>query len=117
MSSTTSFPKRQKMDAMAEEESEAAENHFIRQKIIHVLSIFPALSASGLQVSIGPYTPSMKWRPVLRQLVDEHTVAMDEVSLAAPDGRTRTYTRYFLPNFLPPIPQDLNPQNEDYNTD
>ena len=91
-----------------ETEAEAAEHYFIRQKILHVLSIFPALSPSGIQVAIGPYTQSVKWRPVLRQLVDENHVLQDEVSLEAPDGRVRTYTRYYLPTFVPPQPEELS---------
>lgn len=81
---------------------------FISAKILFILELFPALSSSGLQVSIGPYIAAKYWKPVLEQLRQDGSVEADCVTLEAPDGRVRSYTRFFLAGQQPPVPSQAD---------
>ncbi len=70
--------------------SEAEE--MIREKITHVLSIYPKLSPSMLQTGIGTSMPPFLWRPVLLDLISKSIVKMEEEVREAPSGRHRLYT-------------------------
>lgn len=64
----------------------------IQAKIMHVLSIYPKLSPSMLQVGVGPgLTPDI-WKPMLANLIERGLVQEETVSKATPTGRKQQYT-------------------------
>ncbi len=63
----------------------------IKDKILHVLSIYPKLSPSMLQTGIGTSLPPALWRPVLEHLIEEEQIRQDEVAATAPSGHLRMY--------------------------
>lgn len=79
------------VDQDEEEEFVALTQDFVRAKIKHVLSIFPKLSPSMLQVGIGTGVPPRFWKPIFRQMVAEGVVKVDQVSFLTPNGRDQTY--------------------------
>lgn len=64
---------------------------FVREKIRHVLLIYPKLSMSMLQVGIGTGVPPRFWHPILEQMKKEGLVIVETRSLAAPNGRDQIY--------------------------
>jgi hypothetical protein len=65
----------------------------IRERIKHVLTIFPTLSHSMLQVGIGTGVPPALWHPVLNQMVKDGTLKKKIVQTTNPvTGRSQTYT-------------------------
>ncbi len=68
----------------------------IRDKIVHVLTHFPVLSPSMLQVGIGPGTSPRYWRPELDKLIQEGKVLREEHGIEHPDGQYRTVTKLRL---------------------
>jgi len=70
----------------------------IYDKIVHVLSVYPKLSPSMLQVGIGTSVPPSIWRRVLQDLVEEGKVVKDEEVRLAPSGRHQLYTVISLNN-------------------
>lgn len=68
----------------------------IAAQIRHVLSIYPTLSPSMLQIGIGPHVPPQTWRPILSELIEAGVVKRDEVVAQTPSGRHRSYTRLSL---------------------
>ncbi len=60
----------------------------IREKIEHLLRIYPRISQMMLQVGIGPSISPDMWRPVLQQMTDAEVVKQRSESLRHPNGRT-----------------------------
>lgn len=73
---------------------------WLRDKIIHVLSLYPYLSQTMLQVGIGPSIPPKVWKPLLERLITEKVVSREQFQADTPEGQTRTYTRICLTKFL-----------------
>src|SRR5436190_949296 len=63
----------------------------IRSKILYVLSIYPKLSPSMLQVGIGPSISPTIWRPILTELVREGLVSKQEEERTSNNGRFHRY--------------------------
>lgn len=63
----------------------------IKAKILHVLSIYPMLSPSMLQVGIGTAVTPKLWHPILAVLIKEGKVERFEMQSRAPSGRDQTY--------------------------
>lgn len=61
-------------------------------KIMHVLSVYPQLSYSMLQVGIGTAVPPTIWRPILQGLIEDGEVEVREEVREAPSGRHQLYT-------------------------
>lgn len=88
--------------ALQEEEGPVGEvsyvgaDKLIHDKILHILTIYPILSATMLQVGIGTSISPTMWRPILEQLIRDgkvlRTVHQDET----PGGRNQTYSRIQL---------------------
>lgn len=74
-----------------EEEFIALTQDFVRAKIRHVLSIFPKLSPSMLQVGIGTGIPPRFWKPIFKQMIAEGIVEVKQASFLTPNGRDQTY--------------------------
>lgn len=72
-------------------------NDDIAKKILHVLEIYPIISHTMLQVSLGPQLPARTWRPVLDNLIEAGKVTTDTIGAKSPSGRHITYTRIQLP--------------------
>ena len=63
----------------------------IRDKIIHVLSIFSRISPSMLQVGIGPALPRALWNPIIEELIEEGIVQQETKVCNTPSGRSQNY--------------------------
>lgn len=63
----------------------------IRDKIIHVLKIYPKLSPSMLHIALGTSLPTSIWRPVLEEMIAECVVLSNNETHEAPSGRNQTY--------------------------
>lgn len=72
-----------------------AEGH-IRERLIHVLHIYPGISPSMLQVGIGTAISPKMWHPVMDQLKAEGLVKETEVMAQAPNGRDLTHKKLSL---------------------
>ena len=75
----------------------------IRAKIIHVLSIYPKISISMLQVGMGTSLMPALWKPVLNQMIADKTVIQDRKTFLTPTERQQGYTILSLGN-----PDDVN---------
>lgn len=64
----------------------------IKEKIIHVLKIYPRISPSMLQCGVGSNMPSHIWKPVLDNLIDRKIVVSESISMAGVTGRQQSYT-------------------------
>jgi hypothetical protein len=65
----------------------------VQQRILHVLSIYPRLSMSMLQIGIGTGFPPAIWHPALDALLDEGRVRRDYVKAQNPvSRREQAYT-------------------------
>ncbi|MGE3487297.1 MAG: hypothetical protein AB7L09_21475 [Nitrospira sp.] len=61
----------------------------IKAKILHVLSVYPRLNHSMLQVGIGPSIAPDIWRPVLLMLIDAGYVKYESIETTGPTGRSQ----------------------------
>jgi hypothetical protein len=65
---------------------------WIEERIMHVLSIYPKLSNSMLQVGVGTSLSPKIWKPVLQKMINNGQLVSRNVSSVSPDGRALTYT-------------------------
>ncbi len=72
------------------------ESSGIREKILHVLGVYPILSPTMLQIGLGTSLPTIEWRPVLEELIAAGLVERDEYSAQTSSGRNYSYTRIRL---------------------
>ena len=68
----------------------------IHDKIVHILTIYPALSPSMLQVGVGPHIPPIVWKPILNAMIEKGTVLKEEVIVKTPIGQNRPYCKLTL---------------------
>ncbi len=66
-------------------------------KILHLLSIYPIISPTMLQVALGTAFRPALWRPVLTQLITEGKVVQVQESTMTPAERYNEYTKLMLP--------------------
>jgi hypothetical protein len=64
----------------------------VEDKILHILSHFPKVTPSMMQISLGSSIPTELWHSVLDKLVEESTVHRYKRLVTAPNGRTQTQT-------------------------
>ena len=64
----------------------------IREKIRHILSTYPQISPSHLQLSLGSSLPTSYWQPILEAMIDEKVVQRTSKVVTAPNGRTSSVT-------------------------
>ena len=64
----------------------------VKIKIVHLLSIYPTISRSMLQVGLGPGLQPMFWDPALTELTKEGFVQIESVSIINPENK-RSYGR------------------------
>lgn len=72
----------------------AADN--IKEKIKHVLTIYPLISHTMLQAGIGPQVQPKLWRPILDEMIASGEVKQEDYGTQSPSGRFITYTRLSL---------------------
>jgi hypothetical protein len=78
-------------------ETEAAENgEALRAKIIHVLSVYPVISPTMLQIGLGTHVKPTDWRPILTELIKEGIVLEEEQCVATPQDINRFYKKLSL---------------------
>jgi hypothetical protein len=68
----------------------------IRDRLLHVLTIYPGISASMLQVGIGTAISPKMWHPVMAELKKTGQVYETEFAAKAPNGRDLTYKKLFV---------------------
>lgn len=68
----------------------------IRERILHVLCVYPILSPSMLQTGLGTSLSPVSWRPVLDCLMREGLVKQSTTVKLTPSGRNYTYTQIRL---------------------
>ena len=71
----------------------------IRERILHLLEIFPYLSRSMIQIGLGPNCSPKFWDPVLTQLVELNKIKLVETTVASPGGRALQKGIYHLPKY------------------
>ena len=57
-----------------EEEVDLQVQEGIREKIVHLLSIYPLISPTMLQGALGPQVKAAIWRPVLTMMIEDGTI-------------------------------------------
>jgi hypothetical protein len=82
---------------MEEAEIEVDVNEPLRDKIKHVLTIYPCISHTMLQAGIGPQITPKVWRPVVEEMIAQGELIQDQISATSPSGRYITYVRIKLP--------------------
>ena len=68
----------------------------LREIIIHVLSVYPIISPTMLQMGIGNSISPSKWRPSLEALIRADIVKRWADTELAPSGRHNNYTKLSL---------------------
>lgn len=68
----------------------------IKDKIVHVLTVYPGVSRSMLQVGIGPAISPKMWHPILDLLKNEGRVIETEEEVKGPTGRDQTHKHLTL---------------------
>ena len=61
----------------------------VRGKILHVLSIYPKISPSMLQISLN--IKAAVWRPVMEALIEEGLIKRSTIVSPTPAGRHQSY--------------------------
>lgn len=64
----------------------------IHNRIIHVLTLYPKLSPTMLQMGLGPQTETKIWKPILEEMILKDEVVREFVTLLSPGGRWKSYT-------------------------
>lgn len=85
------------MDTKLKDDVDRLAPGIIRDKILHILKIYPIISPTMLQGGLGPYMKPVEWRPVLQALVADGLVIETQKSMRTPLERYNTYTMLHLP--------------------
>lgn len=85
------------VEAGQEAETESIADGLMRSKILHILSIYPFLSQSMLQVGIGTSMSPAIWKPVLESMLQSGEVVRLQVQATSPSERAQNYTVLHLP--------------------
>lgn len=64
----------------------------IANKIRHVLTHFPKLSHTMLQIGLGTNLLAKDWRPILEEMIVEGEIRQDVVLAVTTTGRQHSYT-------------------------
>jgi hypothetical protein len=71
--------------------TENEQDEFIRNKILHILSIYPKVSPGMIQVTLGAGVPARWWKAVLENMIEDGTLSRDSQFATGPGGRERNY--------------------------
>jgi hypothetical protein len=76
----------------------------MRQRINHLLEVYPYISRAMIQVGLSPAIPPKMWGPVLDQMAERGEVVRHEVDVTNASNRTITKNIYHLPSSpYPPL--------------
>lgn len=81
-----------------EEEFIETTDDIIRERILYVLSIWPKISPTMLQVGIGTALSPKMWRPIFEKLITEGKIQQTVSSSKSPAGRDQTHITVSLTN-------------------
>lgn len=70
-----------------------------RQKITHLLRVYPAISATAIQTGIGTSQSPKLWRPLLQEMINEGIVKETKVNVVSPHERHQVHAVYHLASF------------------
>lgn len=62
----------------------------VRDKILHILSVYPQVSPSMLQISLA--LPAAAWKPALEHLIKDNEVMRMVAVMNTPNGRIQSHT-------------------------
>jgi hypothetical protein len=71
----------------------------MREKILYMLKIMPALTPACLQTSIGTAVSPNLWRPVLYQLIEEGVIKTATVATVSPKNRHESRELWHLADY------------------
>lgn len=77
-------------------ELNAFEQEEIKEKIIHLLKIYPIISPTMLQGGLGPYIKPRVWRPALEKLIEDGIVIQTQETILSPGGRYNVHNKIQL---------------------
>lgn len=80
---------------------DAAED--VRERILHLLDIYPYVSRAMIQTGLSPALPPKLWDPVLQHLVNTKEVVYLEIQATTPGGRSLSKGIYHLPKYPYPV--------------
>lgn len=82
----------------AEAEADYTENEsLVVDKVFATFKIYPKLSWTHLQVSIGTSFKPSFWKPVVWDLIKQGKLKLDRIHATSPNGREMTYQVISLP--------------------
>ena len=68
----------------------------LRERILHVLDVYPGISPTMLQMGLGPATKPRDWKPILEHLIEIGEVIRHSVSGLSPHERHHSYVKLTL---------------------
>lgn len=87
-------------DELLSPEEEVAEmtktQEIVKEKILHILKVYPGISETMLQMGIGPAVKPDVWRPLLEVMIHDGEVQRRTLHLKAPSNRHNRYTKLEL---------------------
>jgi hypothetical protein len=81
------------MSETPEEDFVQTTEEVIRDRLLHVLTLYPGISPSMLQVGIGTAISPKMWHPVMLKLKENGIVVESETVAKAPNGRDLSYKK------------------------
>lgn len=82
-------------------------DEYIRKQIVHVLTQYPGISSTMLQVGIGTSIPSKLWRPIYDAMIKAHQVIEIRDTVQMPSGRFQSLKHIRLSPSMTQIPSIL----------
>ena len=67
------------------------QNAYVRERIITLLTIYPIISPSMLQIGLGSSLPTLVWRPVFDSMVSAGEIVEDLIEGPSTDSRQRPF--------------------------
>jgi hypothetical protein len=77
---------------MAHADGKTATSGQIRKQLIHLLRLYPVLSPTMIQSSLGGKVRPSVWRPIMESMIKEGTLVRNEVVSENSWGQFRSYT-------------------------
>lgn len=99
------------MPSLEEASIEGAKD--IEERILFVLSVYPTISPSMLQISLGSGLPTKMWHHVLDKLIQERKVFRGSTARTRPNGRQQTLQFISL---FPPVSSAISDAHLPSNT-
>lgn len=78
----------------------AEQNSYVRERIITLLSIYPTISPSMLQIGLGSSLPTLVWRPVFDEMVSAGEIVEGLIEGPPTDSRQRPFKTVALASHM-----------------